>query len=97
MAKRMLYCLLTLGLIFSIQIANADIVNVQIPSDQKRLELPLGASFKFDARVFDEQGYQVQAVLMWKVTDLNGFETALPGSIDDDGFFMSSRFFSRTL
>ncbi|HLD74329.1 MAG TPA: hypothetical protein VJB34_05455 [Bdellovibrionota bacterium] len=68
------------------------LVRVEIMAHHKNIQLQPGQTHLFGAVAFDEQGaFLPDFKPQWKVTDLDGFETTIPGTIDENGFFEAGR------
>ncbi len=75
-------------------LAQANIIRVAIPENQKNVQLFAGALYKFDCEVWNEEGNLVQTALDWRLRDSDGFETTRPGTIDHDGYLEISKGFA---
>jgi len=87
-ASRLLL-LVFFSLLFSLN-AYAIVAGIEIPEYQKQILFQPGQGFQFSARVFDENNQELDLALQWHVADINGFETTIPGAIDQSGFFEAS-------
>src|SRR3989338_6707850 len=68
------------------------LVRVEIMPYHKNIQLQPGQTHLFSAVAFDEQGALLPDFKpQWKVTDLDGFETTIPCTIDQNGFFEAGR------
>ncbi|HBQ21284.1 MAG: hypothetical protein A2Z91_01840 [Deltaproteobacteria bacterium GWA2_38_16] len=92
--KKNLFVLSFLGVLFSYHVASAAITRIEIPFSQKNVTLSPGSWFKFECTVWDnEEGQKLNVPLTWVIEDVGGFETTLPGWIDETGFFRADSYF----
>src|SRR3989344_2808204 len=90
--KRIL--VLFLASFFSVALAaeRQMLVRVEILPHHKNIQLQPGQTHLFGAVAFDEQGSLLPDFHpQWKITDLNDFETTIPGIIDQNGYFEAGR------
>ncbi len=79
---------------FSVALAveTYQLVRVEIPPHHNNIQLQPGQTHLFSAMAFDEQGALLPDFHPhWKVTDMDGFETTIPGVIDQNGYFEAGR------
>ena len=73
---------------------SAAIIDVSIPLHQKNLRLDPGAIYQFTADVYDDAlGRLENVALDWRLQDLNGFDTTVPGLIDNQGILHLAPFY----
>ena len=65
-----------------------------IPEQFKKMTLLPFSTIQFQVFAYDKEGNYIEGFIpQWTVTDLEGFETDVPGSIDEDGYFTARAFY----